>query len=107
MAPVVYLLIGFAFLLGLGVALFLVRRTKAQMSDHFTSLATQVLEKNSETFLQIAKGELGTAQETAKGDLAQRQEAIKSWSNRSSNNWNRIKNVCSKAKPRSRPRSAK
>lgn len=77
-SPLGYLLIGFAFVLGLGVALFLVRRAKAQMSDHFTSLATQILEKNSETFLQIAKGELGTAQATAEGDLARRQDAIKS-----------------------------
>src|SRR5262245_37839984 len=76
-APVAYFLISLAFLLGFGVALFLVRRAKAQMSDHFTSLATQVLEKNSETFLQIAKGELGTAQATAEGDLARRQDAIK------------------------------
>jgi hypothetical protein len=58
MAPVAYLLIGFAFVLGLGVALFLVRRAKAQMSDHFKSLATQVLQNNSKTFVQIAKDEL-------------------------------------------------
>ena len=77
-APVAYLLIGLAFVLGLGVALFLVRRSKAQMSDHFRSLATQVLENNSKTFVQIAKGELEKAQLAAEGDLAQRQQAIKS-----------------------------
>ena len=77
-APVAYLLIGLAFVLGLGVALFLVRRSKAQMSDHFRSLATQVLENNSKTFVQIAKGELEKTQVAAEGDLAQRQHAIKS-----------------------------
>jgi DNA recombination protein RmuC len=75
--PVAYLLIGLAFVLGLGVALFLVRRAKAQMSDHFRSLATQVLENNSKTFVQITKGELEKAQLAAEGDLAQRQDAIK------------------------------
>src|SRR5262245_31530495 len=77
MAPVAYLLIALAFALGLGVALFLVRRAKAQMSEHFTSLATHVLQNNSKMFVQIAKGELETAQEAAKGDLAERQQAIK------------------------------
>jgi DNA recombination protein RmuC len=76
--PVAYLLIGLAFVLGLGVALFFVRRARAQMSDHFRSLATQVLENNSKTFVQIAKGELEKAQLAAEGDLAQRQQAIKS-----------------------------
>lgn len=78
MAPVVYLLIGFAFLLGLGIAVCLVRRAKTQMSDHFTSLATQVLQNNSKTFVQIAKGELEKTQVAAESDLAQRQHAIKS-----------------------------
>jgi DNA recombination protein RmuC len=77
-APVAYLLIGFAFLLGLGITLFLVRRIKTQMSDHFRSLATQVLQNNSKTFVQIAKGELEKTQVAAEGDLAQRQLAIKS-----------------------------
>ena len=78
MAPVACLLIGFAFVLGLGVAILFVRRAKTQMSDHFTSLATQVLQNNSKTFVQIAKGELEKTQVAPEGDLAQRQLAIKS-----------------------------
>src|SRR5713101_2993313 len=77
MSPLAYFLIGVAFVLGLGVALFLVRQAKAQLSEHFKSLSVDALRTNSETFVDIAKGELKTIQESAKGDLAQRQEAIK------------------------------
>jgi DNA recombination protein RmuC len=72
------LLIALAFVFGAGIALLLVRQAKAQMSDHFKSLASDILQSNSKTFVQIAKGELEKAQLDAKGDLAQRQEAIKS-----------------------------
>jgi DNA recombination protein RmuC len=75
--PLAYLLIGLAFVLGLGVALFLARQAKAQMSEHFKSLSLDILQSNSKTFVQIAKGELEKAQLSVKGDLAQRQEAIK------------------------------
>jgi DNA recombination protein RmuC len=75
--PLAYFLIGLAFVLGLGVALFLARQAKAQMSDHFKSLSLDVLQSNSKTFVEIAKGELEKAQLSVKGDLAQRQEAIK------------------------------
>jgi DNA recombination protein RmuC len=71
-------LIGLGFVVGFSVALFLVRRAKGQMSDVFTSLATQVLQDNSETFVQMAKGELEKTQVAAEGDLAQRQLTIKS-----------------------------
>ena len=77
MTPLAYLLIGLAFVLGLGVALFLARQAKAQMSEHFKSLSLDILQNNSKTFVDIAKGELEKAQLSVKGDLAQRQEAIK------------------------------
>jgi DNA recombination protein RmuC len=63
--------------LGLGVALFLARQAKAQMSEHFKSLSLDILQSNSKTFVEIAKGELEKAQLSVEGDLAQRQEAIK------------------------------
>jgi DNA recombination protein RmuC len=77
MSPLAYILIGAAFVLGLGLALFLVRQAKSQMSEHFKSLSLDVLQSNSKTFVEIAKGELEKAQLSVKGDLAQRQEAIK------------------------------
>lgn len=77
MIPLAYFLIGLAFVLGLGVALFLARQAKAQMSEHFKSLSLDILQSNSKTFVEIAKGELEKAQLSVEGDLAQRQEAIK------------------------------
>jgi len=75
--PLAYLLIGLAFVLGLGFALFLARQGKAQLSEHFKALSLDILQSNSRTFVEIAKGELEKAQLSVKGDLAQRQEAIK------------------------------
>ncbi len=77
MTPLAYLLIGLAFVLGLGFALFLARQGKAQLSEHFKALSLDILQSNSRTFVEIAKGELEKAQLSVKGDLAQRQEAIK------------------------------
>jgi DNA recombination protein RmuC len=74
--PLAYFLIGLAFVLGLAAALFLARQAKAQMSDHFKALASDVLEKNSKTFVQIAKGELEKAQSSVATDLDKRQQAI-------------------------------
>jgi DNA recombination protein RmuC len=71
-----YILIASAFVLGLGVALFLARQTKSQMSDHFKALASDVLQNNTKTFVQIAKGELEKAQSSVVGDLDSRQQAI-------------------------------
>jgi len=75
--PLAYFLIGLAFVLGLGVALFLVRQAKTQMSEHFKSLSLDILQSNSKTFVEIAKGELEKAQLSVTGELAQRHEAIK------------------------------
>ncbi len=77
MTPLAYFLIGLAFVLGLGFALFLARQGKAQLSEHFKALSLDILQSNSRTFVEIAKGELEKAQLSVKGDLAQRQEAIK------------------------------
>jgi DNA recombination protein RmuC len=78
MDPLFYLVVGvIAFLLGIGVAVFLMRQGKAQLSEHFKSLSFDVLQSNSKTFVEIAKGELEKAQLSVTGDLAQRQEAIK------------------------------
>ncbi len=76
MTQLAYILIASAFVLGLGVALFLARQTKAQMSDHFKALASDVLQNNTKTFVQIAKGELEKAQSSVVGDLDSRQQAI-------------------------------
>jgi DNA recombination protein RmuC len=75
-APLAYFLIGLAFVLGLGVALFLARQAKAQMSDHFKSLSLDILQNNSKTFVEIAKGELEKAQGSVASDLEKRQSAI-------------------------------
>ena len=58
MTPVAYFLIALAFVAGLGVALFLARQARSQMSDHFKSLSLEILQNNSKTFVEIAKGEL-------------------------------------------------
>ena len=76
MTQLAYILIAIAFVLGLGVALFLARQTKSQMSDHFKALASDVLQNNTKTFVQIAKGELEKAQSSVVGDLDSRQQAI-------------------------------
>jgi DNA recombination protein RmuC len=75
--PLAYLLIGLAFVLGLGIAVFLARQAKAQMSEHFKSLSLDILQSNSKTFVDIAKGELEKAQGSVASDLEKRQEAIK------------------------------
>jgi DNA recombination protein RmuC len=78
MSSVIYWIIGVAaFLLGVGLALVLMRQSKAQLSEHFKSLSFDVLRSNSKTFVDLAKGELEKAQLSVQGDLAQRQEAIK------------------------------
>jgi DNA recombination protein RmuC len=71
-----YILIAIAFVLGLGVALFLARQTKAQMSEHFKSLSLDILQNNSKTFVELAKGELEKAQGFVASDLEKRQCAI-------------------------------
>ena len=76
MTPLAYFVIALAFVLGLGVALFLARQAKAQMSEHFKSLALDILQNNSKTFVQIAKGELEKAQSLVAGDLDKRQQAV-------------------------------
>ena len=62
MAPVVYLLIGFAFLLGLGVTLFFLSGERRLKCLTILRRSPRKLKKQRGTFLQIAKGELGKAQ---------------------------------------------
>jgi len=62
--------------LGLGLALFLARQAKAQMSEHFKSLSLDILQSNSKTFVEIAKGELEKAQGEVASDLDKRHQAI-------------------------------
>ena len=76
MTPLAYSLIALAFLLALGIALLLARQAKVQMSEHFKALASDVLQNNSKTFVQIAKGELEKAQGDVAMDLENRQQAI-------------------------------
>lgn len=77
MSSLIYLLVGVgAFLVGVSLAFVLMRQTKAQMSDHFKSLALDILQNNSKTFVEIAKGELEKAQTSVAGDLDKRQQAI-------------------------------
>src|SRR5207245_2325597 len=47
------------------------------MSEHFKSLSFDVLQSNSRTFIDLAKGELEKAQLSVTGELAQLHEAIK------------------------------
>ena len=46
------------------------------MSDHFKSLSLEILQNNSKTFVEIAKGELERAQSSVASDLDKRQQAI-------------------------------
>ncbi len=76
MTALAYILIALAFVLGLGLALFLARQAKAQMSEHFKSLSLDILQSNSKTFVEIAKGELEKAQGEVASDLDKRHQAI-------------------------------
>jgi DNA recombination protein RmuC len=76
MSPVIYSLILGAFLLGVVVAIVVMRQAKTQLSEHFRSLSLDALQSNSKTFVQIAKAELEKAQLSATSDLEKRQLAI-------------------------------
>src|SRR2546421_9687340 len=65
-----------AFILGVGVAVVMMRQTRAQFSEHFRSLSLDALQSNSKTFVEIARGELEKTQLSAKSDLEKRQVAI-------------------------------
>jgi len=57
--------------------LALVEEARAKLSDVFTSLSSDALRKNNQSFLELAKTELSRFQESARGDLEKRQEAIR------------------------------
>jgi DNA recombination protein RmuC len=65
-----------AFILGVSVAVVMMRQAKAQLSEHFKSLSLDALQSNSKTFVEIARGELEKTQLSAKSDLEKRQVAI-------------------------------
>lgn len=69
-------IVAVAFILGLGVAVVMMRQTRAQFSEHFKSLSLDALQCNSKTFVEIARGELEKTQLSAKSDLEKRQVAI-------------------------------
>lgn len=50
--------------------------SQQRFGEMFRSLSAEVLQENSQSFLQLATTKLETYQETAKGDLQQRQKAI-------------------------------
>src|SRR5262245_5559566 len=49
---------------------------RKQLSEAFKALSADALQKNNQSFLDLAKATLATFQETAKGDLDKRQQAI-------------------------------
>lgn len=54
----------------------LLEEARSQLSDAFKSLASDTLQANTSTFLQLAKETLDKVLSEARGDLGQRQEAI-------------------------------
>ena len=54
----------------------LLNEAQARLSDAFEALSAQALKSNNQSFLDLAKSELGKFQEAAKGDLEKRQQAI-------------------------------
>lgn len=54
----------------------LVEQTREKLTETFKALSSDVLQKNSASFLELAKAELGKLQEGAKGELEKRQQAI-------------------------------
>src|SRR5439155_8702913 len=54
----------------------LLNEAQAKLSDAFEALSAEALKSNNQSFLDLAKSELGKFQEAAKGDLEKRQQAI-------------------------------
>ena len=54
----------------------LLNEAQTKLSDAFKALAADALNSNNKSFLELAKTNLETFQETAKGDLEKRQQAI-------------------------------
>lgn len=52
------------------------RRSGGALTSSFKALSAEALQKNNESFLDLAKQTLATYQEGAKGDLDKRQQAI-------------------------------
>jgi len=56
--------------------LALLEEARAKLSDAFTTLSSEALRANNQSFLDLAKAKLAEYQESAKGDLEKRQQAI-------------------------------
>lgn len=56
--------------------LALLDRAQAAMADAFKALSSEALQRNNESFLDLARTQLETFQQAAKGDLDLRQQAI-------------------------------
>jgi len=54
----------------------LVEQSREKLTETFKALSSDVLQKNSASFLELAKAELGKLQEGAKGELEKRHQAI-------------------------------
>ena len=54
----------------------LLNEAQAKLSDAFEALSAEALKSNNQSFLDLAKSELGKFQEAARGDLEKRQQAI-------------------------------
>jgi DNA recombination protein RmuC len=74
---VLIMLAGLAGLfVGILIALFLRARLRDQLSHVFGRLANEQFQSHTETFLKLARENLGAHHERAKGDLAAREQAI-------------------------------
>jgi DNA recombination protein RmuC len=56
--------------------LALLEEAKVKLSDAFSALASEALRSNNQSFLDLAKQNLGSFQQEAKGDLEKRHKAI-------------------------------
>ena len=56
--------------------LALLEEARAKLGDAFQALSAQALQSNNQSFLELAKANLGQFQTEAKGDLAAREKAI-------------------------------
>ena len=62
----------------------LFNEAQEKLKDAFNSLAAQALNRNNQSFLDLAKGTLEKYQAEAKGELQAREKAVENWSNPSS-----------------------
>jgi DNA recombination protein RmuC len=54
----------------------LLEASKVSLSDHFKAISAEILERNGQAFLEVAKASIAQQHEAAKGDLERREVAI-------------------------------